>query len=243
MAASPAALSPTAIWQGILAALRPDFATLFALVAPFTLLVSMAIEVFGPAPPTTLAEFTPRVAVMLLLIPSIVGAIGQLALTWLLVTPGGTPRGALARALKALPVYLLAVLIVTPLTSLGLVLLIVPGVYLFARLLLVAPLVVVEGLGATAALRRSLALTATHGWTIFWFLLLAILFVLGASVVASGIGAALAVVLTALGLKSVGGFVAALVAAIISTLFTMASAAAATVIYLQLRTEPMPTAP
>lgn len=237
MAASPSNLTPSVIWQGIIAALRPDFATLFALVAPFTLLVSMVIELFGPTPPTTLEDFTPRVAVVLLLIPAVIGAIGQLALTWLLLTPGGTPRRALAQALKAVPVYLLAVLIMTPLTTLGLVLLIVPGVYLFARLILVAPVVAGEGLGAVAAIRRSLALTKSDGWAIFWFIVLAVLFVLGASVVAIGIGSALAVILTAVGLKSVGGFVAALVAALISTVFAMASAAAATVIYRQVLSE------
>jgi hypothetical protein len=238
MADSAPVLSPAAIWQGIMAALRQDFATLFAVVAPFTLLVSMAIELFGPSPPTTLADFTPRVVVVLLLVPAIIGAVGQLALTWLLLTPGGTPRQALAQAARAVPVYLLSVVIVSPLTTLGLLLLIVPGVYLFARLFLVAPLVVGEGLGAMAAIRRSLALTSSHGWAICGFLLLAVLFVIGISVVASGIGAALAVVLTALGLKSVGGFVTALVAAVMSTLVTMAGAAAATVIYRQLRPAP-----
>lgn len=243
MAEPLAKLSPTAIWQAIVAALRPDFATLLALIAPFTLLVSITIELFGPKFPASLDEFTPRVAVVLLLIPSIIGAIGQLALTWLLATPGGTPRAALAEALKALPVYLLAVLIITPATSLGLVLLVIPGLYLFARLLLVAPLVVVEGLGALPALRRSWALTAPHGWSLLWFLVLAVLFVIGASVVASGIGAAIGVVMAAIGLKSVGAFAAALVAAIISTLFTMANAAAATVVYLQLRNDVVRVAP
>jgi hypothetical protein len=39
---------------------------------------------------------------------------------------------------------------------------------------------------------------------------------------------------TALGLKAVGGFASALVAATVSTLFTMASAAAGVVIYRRL---------
>lgn len=243
MAESTAKFSPTAIWQAIVAALRPDFATLLALIAPFTLLVSITIELFGPKFPASMDEFTPRVAVVLLLIPSIIGAIGQLALTWLLATPGGTPRQALVTAIKVLPVYLLAVLIITPATSFGLVLLVIPGLYLFARLFLVAPLVVVEGLGALPALRRSWALTEPHGWSLLWFLVLAVLFVIGASVVASGIGAAIGVVMAAIGLKSVGAFAAALVAAIISTLFTMANAAAATVVYLQLRNDVVPVAP
>ena len=232
MAAQPLApFTVTTIWHGTIAALRPDFGTLFALVAPFTLLVSMVVELFGPPPPTTIAEFTPKVAVLLLLIPSVIGALGQLALTWLIASPGGTPGRAIGVGLRALPGYLLAILLITPATSLGLFLLVVPGLYLFARMFLVGPAMVIESLGPVAALRRSWALTAANSWTIVLFLVLALLFVFGAALLASGIGAALGLLLTAVGLKSVGGFVAALVAATISTLFTMASAAAGVVIY------------
>ena len=224
-------MTATALWQGIVALLRADFAILFAVVAPFTLLVAMVVDLFGPAPPTKLAEFTPRVAVLLLLIPSVFGAFGQLAITALLARPGDMPRQALGRAAAALLPYLGAVLLITPLTTLGLVLLVVPGLYLFGRMVLVGPVLIVEGATPMAALRRSWALTAAHGGAILWFIVLAILFVLGTSVIASGIGAALAVVLSAVGLKSVGGFVAALVGAVVSTLFTMANAAAGMVIY------------
>ena len=227
-------MTATALWQGVIAMLRADFSVWFAVIAPFTLLVAMVAELFGPEPPTTLAEFTPRVAVSLLLIPSIIGAFGQLALIALLTKPGNTPRQAFGRAAAALLPYLAAVLIITPLTTLGLVLLFVPGLYLFGRMILVGPVIVVEGLRPVAALRRSWALTAPRGGAILWFIVLALLFVVGASVLASGIGAALAVVLTAVGLKGVASFVAALVGAVISTLFTMANAAAAVVIYRRL---------
>lgn len=228
---SSESLTISAIWNGAVAELRRDFAVLFALAAPFTLLVSMAVQMFGPPPPTTIEEFTPKVAVVLLLVPSVIGAIGQLALAWLIATPGGTPRRALVVALRTLPGYLLAVLLITPATSLGLLLLVIPGLYLFARMFLVGPIMVVESLRPVAALRRSWTLTGPVGWTILLFLVLALLFVFGASVLASGVGAALGLLFTALGLKSVGGFVAALVAATISTVFTIGSAAAGVVIY------------
>jgi hypothetical protein len=223
-----------AIWQGIVAALRPDFGVYFALVAPFTLLVSMAVEIFGPPVPRSIAEFTPKMAVQLLLIPSIIGAIGQLALTWLIASPGGTPRRAIGVAVRALPLYFAAVLLITPATTLGLLLLVVPGLYLFARFLLLGPVLVIEAPGTIAALRRSWVLTADSGWTIVLFLVLALLFVFGAGVLANGVGAALGLLFTALGLKAVGGFASALVAATVSTLFTMASAAAGVVIYRRL---------
>jgi membrane-anchored glycerophosphoryl diester phosphodiesterase (GDPDase) len=181
-----------------------------------------------------MAEFTPRVAVILLLIPSVIGAFGQLALTWLIASPGGTPARALAVALRTLPAYLLAVVLITPATTLGLILLVVPGLYLFARFFLIGPVMVIEGAGVMAALRRSWAMTAPAGGTILLFLVLALLFIFGAGVLAGGVGAALGLLFTALGLKTIGGFASALVAAIVSTLFTMASAAAGVVIYRQL---------
>jgi Membrane domain of glycerophosphoryl diester phosphodiesterase len=226
-----APLNASSIWQGIIAVLRPDFGVYLALVAPFTLLVSMVVTQFGPPQPTSLADFTPKVAVILLLVPSIIGAIGQLALTWLIATPGGTPGRALAAAGRTLPGYLLAVLLITPATSLGLLLFVLPGLYLFARMFLVGPVMIIESLVPMAALRRSWALTGPFAWKILLFLVLALLFVFGASVLASGVGAALGLLLTALGLKLVGGFAAALVAAIVSMLFTMASAAAGVEIY------------
>ena len=228
-------LSVGGIWQGVIAALRPDFWVYFALLAPFTLLVSVGVTLFGPTPPTTMAGFTPRVVVLLLLIPGVIGAIGQLALTWLVATPGGTPRRALAVGVKALPAYLAAVLIITPVTTLGLALLVVPGLYLFARLFVIGPAIVIEGLGPMAALRRSWAMTADAGWTILLFIVLALLFVFGASVLASGVGSALGLLFTALGVKAVGAFAAALVGAVVSTVFTMGSAAAGVIVFRALR--------
>ncbi|KAB7644103.1 glycerophosphoryl diester phosphodiesterase membrane domain-containing protein [Polymorphobacter fuscus] len=216
-------------------ALRPDFGVLFAVAAPFTLLVSMALALFGPAPPTTMAALTPRVVILLLVLPSIVGAIGQLAVTWLVANPGGTPRQALAVAARVLPAYLGALLLATPATSLGLIALILPGLYIFARVFLIGPAAVIEGLGPVAALRRSWAMTATSAWTILAFIIVGLLFMFGAAVLSSGVGAALGLLLTTLGLKSVGGFVGALIGAVVSTLFAMGSAAAGAVVFQRLR--------
>ncbi len=224
-------MTASALWHGIVAILRADFSRLTAVIAPFTLLVTMVVELFGPAPPTTMAGFTPRVAVLLLLIPSVIAAFGQLALTVLLVAPETTPRRALRTAATVLLPYLGAVLMITPATTLGLVLLVVPGLYLFGRMMLIGTVIIAEGLRPIEALRRSWTLTAAHGGAILWFNALAILFIFGTSVLASGIGAALAVVLTAVGLKSVAGFVAALAGAVVSMLFTMANAAAGVIVY------------
>lgn len=228
------------IWQGMLAVLRPQFWTLFAVAAPFTLLVEMAVALFGPAQPKSFAEFTLQAAIVLVLIPGLIGAIAQLAVAHIVARPYASPRLALAAAAAALPAYVAAVAIAAIPTGIGFLLLIVPGLYITARLFLVVPVAVLDRVGAIDVVRRSWNLTENHAWTILLFLLLAILFLLGISVLASGIGAALASVLTIIGLKSVGTFAAALVPAIASTAFSIASATAATIMYLRLAADPSP---
>lgn len=71
--------------------------------------------------------------------------------------------GALARALRLSPRFVLLAVAVTIPVNVGL-LLILPGVYLTGRLLLAGPSLVAERpLGVVAAVRRSLALTRRHG--------------------------------------------------------------------------------
>ncbi|MEY2884444.1 MAG: hypothetical protein RL490_2168 [Pseudomonadota bacterium] len=208
---------------------------LFAVAAPFTLLVDMIVQLYGPEQPRTMAGFTPAIALQLLVIPGLIGAIAQLAVAQLVAGPGVTARQALGTAFAVLPAYLSAVLISAFPTGIGFALLLVPGLYLLARLFVIVPVATVERLGPIAMLRRSWDLTTGHGGTLMLFLVLAILFILGASLLTGGVGAALGSLLTLLGLKAVGGFVAALVTAAISTLFSVASATAAAVVYLRLR--------
>jgi hypothetical protein len=226
-------LTAGTIWQDMLAALRPAFWTLFALAAPFTLLVDMVMALYGPAPPKTVAEVTPQLLLILGVIPALIGAIAQMAVAHMVVRPGDAPRTALSMALVAMPTYVGAILITALPTGLGFLLLIVPGLYLTARMFLVIPVAAVERLGAIDTIRRSWALTADCAWTIALLLVLGILFILGASLLAAGLGAAVASVLTLVGLKAVGGFVAALLPAILGTMVSMASAAAAAVVYLR----------
>ncbi|WP_188761343.1 hypothetical protein [Sandarakinorhabdus glacialis] len=218
-----------------MAVLRPQFWTLFAIAAPFTLLVDVALTLFGPEPPKTPAELTPRIAVVIILIPALIGGIAQLAVAHLIARPEDTPRVALAAAFAVLPAYLGAVLLSGIPTGIGLLLLVIPGLYIAARLFLIVPIAVVERLGMIAILKRSWTLTEGHAGSILLFLLLAILFLFGATVLASGVGAALGSVLTLAGLKAVGTFVAALASALVGMILSIAVTAAATVIYLKLR--------
>lgn len=235
MAPEKTGLTAAEIWAAMLGVLRTEFWTLFAVAAPFTLLVDMALAQFGPARPTTVAGFTPQVALILVFIPALIGAAAQLAVAHMTAQPQAGPRASLAAAFAVWPVYLAALLLSALATGLGFLALVVPGVYVAARLYLVVPIAVVERTGSVATLQRSWALTADHAWVILWFFVLTILFLLGASMLVAGVSAALGSVLTLIGLKSVGVFAAALVTAFVASVFSVATAVASTVIYLKLR--------
>ena len=55
--------------------------------------------------------------------------------------------------------------------GIGFLLLVVPGVILFTRWSLAVPVVMLEGLGPRAAMKRSTALVKGHGWAVFRVLL------------------------------------------------------------------------
>ncbi len=59
--------------------------------------------------------------------------------------------------------------------ALGLVALIVPGLFLLTRWIVVTPAIVLEGLGPTDALRRSWGLVRGNGWTVFGVILVTII--------------------------------------------------------------------
>ncbi len=215
----------------MLAALRPDFGLLFAVTAPFTLLVGMALTLFGPPVPETIEQLTPKNLLILGLLPNIVGAIGQLAVVRLLLQPGETAGKALGTALVALPAWAAAALVTALPVGIGLLLLIVPGLYLLARLFLVAPVLVIERTGAITAISRSWALTAASAWQLVLLLVLGLLFIIGVGILAAGLGGAIASVLLLMGSKGAADFAAALVPALVSTVVAMGSAAAAAVVY------------
>jgi hypothetical protein len=226
-------LTAGAVWQETLDALRPDFWTMFAVAAPFTLLVSMVVTLFGPPLPQKLEELTPQTLLILGLLPNVIGAIGQLAVARMVLRPGDTAGAALASGFLALPAWLGATLLTAVPLAIGLVLLIVPGLYLMARLFLVAPVIVVERKGSFSAIARSWKLTDDSAWQLVMLFVLAGLGLLGASLLAGGLGGAIGSVLMVLGSKGAADFAAALIPAVLSTVWTMASAAAAAVVYRQ----------
>ena len=73
-------------------------------------------------------------------------------------------RDELVGALRRLPVMLLCWILVVASTMLGLLLLIVPGLFLFVCYLVLLPVVLFDGAGPYAALVRCVQLVRPHWW-------------------------------------------------------------------------------
>lgn len=96
---------------------------------------------------------------------AIASLYGALAISAFLLDPGCADlRAAMARALRLLPRYMLAALLILIPASLGLFVLILPGIYIIGRTMLIGPTLVAERpITATAAIMRSIALTRGNG--------------------------------------------------------------------------------
>jgi hypothetical protein len=83
---------------------------------------------------------------------------------------GGRPRlfATLRRSLPTLPVVVLVTGITGIATTIGIALLIVPGLLLLSRWAVVSQTAALEGGGWTDALRRGADLTDGHRWDVFW---------------------------------------------------------------------------
>lgn len=230
-------LSAAALWDAMSATLRADLPRLFFLVAPFALLPAVAADLFGPPAPTSLDGISNQQLLWRLALPSLIGAFGQLAATHLVLHPDLTPRDALRAALTVFPVYALAQLGGSVPVGLGLLLLLLPGLWLFARLLFLSGAVVLaEGGSAIGLLRRTWALSEGHGLQLSLFLLLGLFGVVGIGILAEGAGAALDVVARSAGLAGVGRFLHALVPGIGNCLVTIGIGAACALAYRTLTT-------
>ena len=107
----------------------------------------------------------------------------------------------------------------------GLILLIVPGLYLLTRWALIVPTIVLEKASIGESFRRSSALTAGHRWTVLWIALI--------TLIASGIiGGIVQAILTAILPDFLGAWLGSFLAHCITTPFL---ALAWTLMYFQLR--------
>jgi hypothetical protein len=100
-----------------------------------------------------------------LVLQSFVTMTGSAAMLRLVFARGGTVGGALGFAIALLPVYSVLMVLVGLAVGAGLALFIVPGAYLWGRLLTAGPAMIAEQRrNPIDALKRGFALSQGHGW-------------------------------------------------------------------------------
>lgn len=218
-------LSYSAIWDDAARMLRANAGLLTAIAGVFLFLPTLLVARYVP-PPDAWATLTEYFAAMQnyferawlwLLIGNLANMIGAIAIYLLLLAePRVTVGGAVKRALPILPFYYLLTLLWNAAVALGLLALIVPGLYLLGRLSLAYPALVVETPSAPiSALRRSWQLTAGRGWSVTGFIIVVALIVglIGIAVTAS-LGA---VALLLLERDGLGGLMVTLLSALVQS--------------------------
>jgi phage shock protein PspC (stress-responsive transcriptional regulator) len=186
-------------WADAAAMIRTNMDIMFGLAGMFILLPRILTGWLLPEPVAKHAK--PTLADLLaanseymaahwpsMALSAIVVAAGSLALLALLIHRSHpTVADALRIALVALPGYILANLLQSAIVVAGLFALVLPGLYLIARLICIAPVAAAEPTrNPVTIMMRSFAMTRGNGWRIL--LLLAI--ILGvALVVTSAVGA------------------------------------------------------
>lgn len=231
-----------AAWDDTLLLLKSHTALVIAIAGVFFFLPALAFAWFGPAPvePPAGADFAQLMASfresarqmipgqIVIALSTMVGTAAILRL-WLART-GVSVGEALTFGFMLFPTMLVAQILTGIAIGIGIILLIVPGLYLVGRLALVAPAIADRAIyNPIDAIRTSWELTRNNGWSVFFFLLLVAIVIF---IVALIIGGVLAVIAgSGPGFGSMaGGFVEAMFGAI-SSLFSAAVAAA---VYRQL---------
>jgi hypothetical protein len=225
-------LKVSAIWDGMTGLVLADLSRLFFVTAPFTLLPSVAVQLLLPPLPTNPGEISGQQWLFALVLPALLGNFAQLAVTALMLRTDITPRLAFAVAAGLWPGYLAALLLAGLPVGLGILFLLLPGLYLYARLIFPASAVMVaEGGPPLALLRRCWALSEPVQGRLFLFVLVALFGVIGVLLLANGAGAALDVVARAIGMDALGRFLLAVSGGVASTIVAIAGAAASVFVY------------
>lgn len=169
--------SYNAVWEDAVRLLRQHAPLLAAIAGVFLFLPNLLFAVFMPPPVPPqggdpgralqmVLEFYHQAWPWLLLI-GLFTMVGTLAMLRLVFARGTTVGGALVHGLILTPFYFLLSIICSFMIGFGLLLLLVPGLYLFGRLAPISAVLVAEDRrGPFDAIGRTLELTKGRGWGI-----------------------------------------------------------------------------
>ncbi len=178
-----AKFTQNAVWADALRLTRTHWAALIAIAGVFNFLPTLLVNHFYPIPETPAdADFQTQFQLLVayyrenalpIVLQSFVVMTGSAAMLRLVFARGGTVGAAILYAILLLPVYSVLVVLTNLAVGLGFVLLVVPGLYLWGRLLPAGPAMIAEERrNPIDALKRGFALSEGHGWLILSLYLL-----------------------------------------------------------------------
>ena len=230
-------LSFPALWHDTVADTRALMPLALPVTAAFVLLPGVAIDLFGPPLPKTIAAMTPHVILIELILPALIALVAQGTVVRVaLDRRRGRSRlvgEALIASLRAWPLLVAAVMLSAVPIGLGLLAVILPGIYIAGRLTPVVPLVL-DGRGPLAAVEESWAMTAGNGWRVIAFILLFSGWFVVLSAAGAIIGAGAATMFAAVGAGGAGAAIASTVNGLVAALFAVVNAVAVATVYRQL---------
>lgn len=233
----------SAAWNDALALLQRHQSVLLPILGVFIFLPAMVIGYLVPQPqPSPDADFEAMMEVwqvywadnfLWFALSGIVSTIGSLALLALFLRPENLSVGdAIKLGVFAFLPVLLASILFGLAVGLGLLLLIIPGLYLFARLFLYQPLAAAEAIrNPLTLLTRSWELTKGNGWRILGFFV--VLFIV-AMILFAVISMVLGLIFLTLIGGDIGEFLMLLIATALSTALQVLFLAVYAAIYRQL---------
>lgn len=210
-----------AAWDDSLALLKSHSALTGTIAAVFLFLPALAVAWFGPAPiePAAGADLQQVIATLrenvwqmlpYQLVVALFTLVGTIAILRLWLARAATSVGeALTFAATLLPTMIGVQIVTGVMMGIGLVLLVIPFLYLVGRLALVSPVAADRGLyNPLEIIGTSWRLTKNNGWAIFFFLFLVMVVVFIAMMIVGGIIGILANTDAGVG-KMLGGVVEA----------------------------------
>ena len=174
--------SYSAVWDDTLRLVREHGALLAAIAGVFIFLPSLLLGYLLPAPESVSTDANEAFQMAMdyyrgnlhwFLLVGVIAMWGSLAVLRLIFPRQATVAGAITAAAALLPFYFLVSLISGFIVGIGFLLLILPGLYLWGRLLPAAPAMVAEERrNPLDALKRGWELSEGHGWLIIGLYLL-----------------------------------------------------------------------
>jgi hypothetical protein len=170
------------VWEDTIALLRAHGTLMVAIAGAFAFLPTLLLDFFLPPPAPSPGDASEAFQMIVdyyrgnalwFLLDWLLTMVATLAIQRLVLARDTTVSAAIGTGAAVLPFYLLASLIGGLIIGFGLFLLILPGLYLMARLTVVGPVLVAEPRrNPIDVISRSFQLTRNRGWAILGLLVL-----------------------------------------------------------------------